>query len=93
MKTAAKTKYRWCLHCERTYKKGEFRPEYDGYSNFTFKMCPYEGCDGDTVVDGMNWNTVREGREEVYPEEPVSGIVYPLYPKDDDLRRLAGDES
>jgi len=62
----------WCLHCERTYRRGECR-EIDG-----LQMCPYEGCDGDTVFDGWAWGTVREDHPD-YPAIPIPGVVYPLY--------------
>jgi len=56
-----------CLHCQRPYKIGEYR--YD--KNFPdLQMCPYEGCDGDTVFDAWKWS--GEG-------EPVRGMVYDLY--------------
>jgi len=64
--------YLWCLHCERTYKRGEFRL-VNG-----LQMCPYEGCDGDTVLDAWDWAKVREMHPE-YPEVPERGKVYPLY--------------
>lgn len=65
----------WCLHCERCYQVGEFRLEEDFY-----QMCPYEGCDGSTVLDGWPWEHVRVGCDHLeYPEEPERGVVYPLY--------------
>ncbi len=84
-----KGKYMWCLHCERTYEYGKFRvvkvkpftvdhvkyePEY--------QMCPYEDCDGDTVLDGWDWEDVRQHHPE-YPKIPKAGKVYPLYNKED----------
>lgn len=36
----------WCLHCERTYRRGQYRL-VNG-----FEMCPYPDCDGTTVLDG-----------------------------------------
>ena len=62
----------WCLHCERAYRNGEFRLAGG------LQMCPYEGCDGDTVVDGWGWDQIREKHPE-YPEIPEKGKVYPLY--------------
>ena len=61
----------WCLHCGRAYRWGEYR-EIDG-----LQMCPYEGCDGDTVVDGWRWEDVREGNPD-YPKTPKLGHVYEL---------------
>ena len=66
------SEYQWCLHCERAYKRGEHRL-IDG-----LEMCPYEDCDGDTVLDGWAWPSVREGHSD-YPEVPECGKVYPLY--------------
>jgi hypothetical protein len=68
-------KYLWCLHCERTYTADNFRTE--GGSGF--QMCAYADCDGDAVIDAWNWSKVREEREDRYPEDPVHGVVYPLY--------------
>lgn len=62
----------WCLHCERTYRRGECR-EIDG-----LQMCPYEGCDGDTVLDGKPWNWARVEHPD-YPTIPTEGQRYPLY--------------
>lgn len=61
----------WCLHCGRTYNRGQFRKQAD------LQMCPYEGCDGDTVIDGWDWEEVRDGHPE-YPVVPKDGVVYPL---------------
>jgi len=64
----------WCLHCERAYKSGEYR-ELRG-----LQMCPYEGCDGSTVMDGWDWKDVRRANP-AYPKEPERGKEYPLYPE------------
>lgn len=56
-----------CLHCQRAYKIGEYRLD-KRFPNL--QMCPYEGCDGDTVLDAWDW--IHEG-------EPVRGMVYDLY--------------
>jgi len=64
--------YLWCLHCERTYKRGEFR------SVGGLQMCPYDDCDGSTVLDGWDWAQIRDNHPE-YPEVPEGGVVYPLY--------------
>ena len=62
----------WCLHCGRAYRWGAYR-EING-----LQMCPYEGCDGDTVMDGWRWEEVRRGRQD-YPKTPKLGHVYDLY--------------
>lgn len=76
----------WCLHCERAYQRGEhrkveikkkFRDLVPSDMQF-LEMCPYEDCDGDTVVDAWDWERVRE--DNGYPEIPQKGVVYPLYP-------------
>jgi hypothetical protein len=61
----------WCLHCGRAYEWGEYR-QIDG-----LQMCPYEGCDGDTVMDAWRWEDVREGNPD-YPKTPKLGHVYEL---------------
>lgn len=64
----------WCLHCERAYNRGAYR-KVDG-----LQMCPYDGCDGDTVIDAWDWERVRTGRGRDYPAVPEEGKVYPLNP-------------
>ena len=66
----------WCLHCERVYQAGEYR-EIDG-----LQMCPYDGCDGSTVLDGWTWERMREIYPE-YPEIPTRDTHYQLYGKED----------
>lgn len=66
-------RYLWCMHCERAYLRGEFRPVGD------LQMCPYAGCDGDGVIDAWDWEAIRDGHSS-YPENPVEGTVYPMYP-------------
>lgn len=69
----------WCLHCERTYS--DEKPRYLSLGDGDIlEMCPYEDCDGDTVLDAKAWEWVRECRPE-YPEIPEKGKVYPLYPE------------
>lgn len=63
--------YLWCLHCERIYLRGEYRDE-DG-----FQMCPYDDCDGSTVLDGWDWEEIRDDHPE-YPKIPERGIVYEM---------------
>lgn len=71
-------KHLWCMHCEMTYPAGTFRVD----PRSGLQMCPHDGCDGDTVVDAWDWNKVRHGREDRYPEVPVRLRVYPLYEND-----------
>ena len=61
--------YLWFLHCERTYKRGEFRKLNE------LQMCPYEGCDGDTVIDAINWDEIREIHPN-YPVIPIEDVIY-----------------
>jgi len=56
----------WCLHRGRDYRWGEYR-EING-----LQMCPYEGCDGDTVMDGWEWGEVRDGHAD-YSKTPKAG--------------------
>lgn len=67
----------WCLHCERTYQEGEYRNENIGGD--IHQMCPYEDCDGDTVVDAWDWESLLDKHPE-YPKIPEKGNKYPLYP-------------
>jgi hypothetical protein len=69
-----KSVFFWCLHCERTYRRGECR-EIDG-----LQMCPYDGCDGDTFMDAWAWESIREANPG-YPVIPEEGKVYPMYPE------------
>jgi hypothetical protein len=48
-----------------------------GIENCELQMCPYEDCDGDSVLDGMEWEWVRKYHPE-YPEVPEYGCVYSL---------------
>ena len=66
--------YLWCLHCERAYVRGEYREVRD------LQMCPYSGCNGDTVIDAWDWNSIRENNPS-YPENPLEGVVYSMYGK------------
>ena len=61
----------WCLHCERAYERGKFRLRNG------CQMCPYPGCDGDTVFDARDWAVVRDDNPD-YPEIPDEGVHYPL---------------
>jgi len=65
----------WCLHCERCYPYGWYRPVRDGGA--TLHMCPYEGCDGDVFMDAWPWEKLV--RMNGYPEDPEFGKRYPMY--------------
>ena len=71
-KEVARSKFLWCLHCERTYERGKWRNEGD------LQMCPYPNCSGDAVIDAWDWATVREYHPD-YPETPEIGKCFPLY--------------
>jgi len=74
--------YLWCLHCERTYKDGEFREVVEKVpygQTETYEMCPYDDCDGDTVIDAKTWKWVKSINPQ-YPSVPLSNVVYSLYP-------------
>jgi hypothetical protein len=68
-----RSKFLWCLHCERTYEAGKWRT-IDG-----LQMCPYVDCSGDAVIDAWAWGTLRHHHPD-YPETPTWGQRYPLYP-------------
>lgn len=67
----------WCLHCERAYKEEDYRIVKD-YGQ-EFQLCPYEDCNGTTVLDGWAWEKFREYHPDT-PKKPEAGKVYPLYP-------------
>ena len=78
--------YLYCIHCERTYKDGEFRLVTKEVVNksgkrvkISYKMCPYEGCDGDAVLDCWEWEHIRDGHPE-YPDAAGAGRS-PLEPQ------------
>jgi len=71
-KEKRRSDFLWCLHCERTYNRGQYRT-VDG-----LQMCPYAECGGDTVLDGWDWEEVRQHHPK-YPIIPQDGVVYPLY--------------
>lgn len=60
-----------CLHCLRVYPVGWFRPEGE------LQFCPFDGCGGDTVLDLIPWDQVRENHPE-YPEKPEIGDRYQI---------------
>jgi hypothetical protein len=63
----------WCLHCQRTYKVGEFKSD-----STLLEFCPYIDCDGDTMVDPIPWEKIREPHPE-YPKIPEKNKRYPMY--------------
>ena len=81
----------WCLHCERTFRKGTERAVYDVDVGSEVSRCHYHGCDGAELTnsgigDFWEWGKVRLPQEddpdrETYPEIPLYGKVYPLYSK------------
>lgn len=78
--------YQWCLHCERAYKRGEFRFENG------LKMCPFEGCGGDAVFDGWDWENFRV-QIPGYPRIPTIGKRYPAYPTQEERVAIAAEHS
>ncbi len=80
-----KSKYVWCLHCERAYERCQARLQHFSHPRFgeaELLSCAYEDCDGDLDFDGRDWKQIRTGREDRYPEHPVWGTVYPQYDSD-----------
>jgi hypothetical protein len=67
-----RSKYFWCLHCERAYERREFRQVGK------LQMCPYAGCSGDTVTDAWEWNSIRRANP-AYPRVPKHGVRYAMY--------------
>ena len=82
----------WCLHCERTFRKGTERTFYDAEVGSEVSRCHYERCDGSALTgsdigDFWEWERVRVPQEddpnrETYPDIPIHGKVYTLYSKD-----------
>jgi hypothetical protein len=62
----------WCLHCNRCYPYGWHRKGGSG-----LHMCPYDGCDGDAVMDAWPWEKLVRAND--YPEDPEFGKRYPQY--------------
>jgi len=61
----------WCLHCQRTYERNKWRTIRG------LQRCPYLDCDGDAVIDAIDWADIRDSHPE-YPLKPVWGEVYPF---------------
>jgi len=70
---ASADSYLYCIHCERAYERGYFR-QAD-----SLQMCPYEGCDGDAVIDAWPWESIADSDNPTYPATPELGKVYPMY--------------
>lgn len=72
----SRSSYLWCLHCERTYERDQWR------SDGEYQMCFYADCGGDAVIGAKHWAQVREYNPH-YPEMREPGNVYPLYPAEE----------
>jgi len=72
--------YLWCLHCERTWVDPNPQP------GKSFEECPYEGCDGG-VLDSHPWEWPRRCNPS-YPDHPLMGARYPLYPQPKVTRKI-----
>ena len=69
----------YCIHCERAYPKNKYRVLSDIESGL-MQMCPYEGCNGDAVIDAWEWDKICSENHS-YPKIPEEGKVYPMYKK------------
>ena len=85
--------WRWCLHCEFMVRDMRVFHEVPsealrgmGEKEWDKVCCAYEDCDG-TLIDAWGWDGEWR-RENGYPDEPVRGVVYPMYPTGADLVRL-----
>lgn len=67
----SKSDYFWCLYCNRTYKKTEYKTNQGDH------LCPYEDCDGSAIFDAWDWYTLVESNN--YPKVPIKGERYSLY--------------
>lgn len=72
----SESEYFWCLHCERTYKNGEFR-EVTRRGEI-LQMCPYEDCSGDGVMDSWEWDKILEESDKDLPQIPERGVEYKI---------------
>jgi hypothetical protein len=71
----------YCIHCERAYPKGKCRIMSD-IGLGLMRMCPYEDCDGDGILDAWEWDVFRQENHPEYPEVPEEGKIYPMYGKE-----------
>lgn len=81
----------WCLQCQRCYKKGEHRTIKMRKNSAAYKfavqegfepeyhLCPYQDCDGDTLLDCYAWVETYAGQ----PKEPERNVAYPMFPAAD----------
>lgn len=76
-----RSNYLWCLHCERGSERGKWRMAND------LQLCPYGDCSGDTVLDGMDWEEIRDYYPE-YPVAPKWGDRYPSDPTPEGRQRV-----
>ena len=73
----------WCLHCYRAFvgqvpDNAEKDPDGSFYLDDIPHKCKFKGCDGH-IGDIWDWESVRKHNPQ-YPETPVEGETYPLYP-------------
>lgn len=82
-----------CIHCERVFSANvpdnAEKDEYTGgfYLDDMPKRCAFKGCDGH-VGDIWEWSHVRAYYPDKYPEVPIYGEKYPLYPDESDFERI-----
>lgn len=65
----------WCLHCDRCYQLGEYKLSDYRVEGRHLQLCPYEDCDGDTVMDAWPWEDYYQ--DAAWPRVPVRGQEYP----------------
>jgi len=71
-----------CIHCERA-----FSVSLPNERPMTPDMCPFDGCDGGEG-DIWEWVDFIDSWVMPYPEIPIYGVKYPLYPGKDDIDRI-----
>ena len=59
----------WCSCCARTFPIGTYREVGN------VRRCPYAGCGGHSIVDAVDWATVRDTNTE-FPYTPQLGTKY-----------------
>jgi hypothetical protein len=70
----------WCGRCQRAYITGtcrliRFNPDALHTHPALLKLCPYDGCYGNTARHAWQWSTLRVQHPE-YPVIPERNVVY-----------------
>jgi hypothetical protein len=58
-----------------TYRLISFAPNSLNPNPARLKLCPYDGCEGNTARHGWQWSTIRLQHPE-YPAIPERNVIY-----------------